>query len=614
MNTLRSLALMAAVLLVGCDGYFHTPAVEPARVGVAFQQIAGGAASAFAAADNAAVEVRSGNATLFAEVVDLEPSGTGVAAEVSIDLPDGATTASVDIDLRVGTEVLFTGSTTVSLAPGEVTEVTVPLDPLVASIDLDDVSVFTIFGEAQALEGRALFASGHEVPGVELEWLSQDPGVVVVEQTTQGWQAVAVADGSATLQASGGGRQATTVADVLAVVVEIEVVPDALSLTPGASSELTALLRDAGGSPIPGRARTWSSDAPAVATVDAGGVVTGVAPGQASIEVRSGAAFATAAVVVSPPGPSVETLPASSISSTSAVLAAEVDPMGQATTVLFEYSTSPDLSQAFTTSISSVSASSPPEVVSTSVAGLPSGERIHFRAVATNASGTTAGEILHFDTPPVPATPTGLAGSYSEGVYLTWVDNSSTELYFEIERDVISLPGSVSGADSNGASTTPARVYQNIGTTGAGVTEFYDFSPPYGELRYRVRACHDEGCSPWSTALTWYYGLPPEVTTLPATNVTEIDVRLEAIVHPMGAPTDVYWEVAFDPEFTTPPPEMYPASPLYVGEGIEEVRRWFDTPSIQPGFRYARAVAENWWGVTYGNVITFEISGGEPPE
>ena len=42
----------------------------------------------------------------------------------------------------------------------------------------------------------------------------------------------------------------------------------------------------------------WTSDAPAVATIDAAGLVTGVTPGQARLIARSGSATANLAVTV----------------------------------------------------------------------------------------------------------------------------------------------------------------------------------------------------------------------------------------------------------------------------------------------------------------------------
>ncbi len=65
----------------------------------------------------------------------------------------------------------------------------------------------------------------------------------------------------------------------------------------GETLTLTATARDAGGGPIAGTAVTWSSSSPAVATV-AGGVVTAVGNGTATISATAGSATGTATVTV----------------------------------------------------------------------------------------------------------------------------------------------------------------------------------------------------------------------------------------------------------------------------------------------------------------------------
>lgn len=599
MTALRSILLLGTLLLVGCDEYFHTPAQEPAQVGVTFRQITGGEGSAFDAADNARVEVQSGNSTLFAGVLDLSPQGSGVSATVTIDLPDGATSASVFVELRRGEEPLFTGASSVGLTPGETTEATVTLDPVVAQLALVAPPTFTFYGQAASLEGDAVFATGDVVAGIDLTWQSLDPGVVSVEETTQGWRAVGLADGQASLQASGGGQVATVDAVVYAEVVEVEVMPSSLTLGPGQSQQLSALVLDAGGSPITARPPTWSATPASVVTVDSDGVVTGVAPGQGVVTAIREGVSGEVSVVVSFPGPGVETLPAQDVTTGSALLRAEVDPRGQATTVVFEYSTDPELASPSTTAATPVGASSLVVVVSRSVSGLPDGEQIYYRALATSALGSAEGEILSFTTPDAPEAPSGLTGSYSEGVELSWTDNSETETRFEVEREIVASEGRfVDG---------PSRVFESIGGTGANTTRFFDFSPPTGELLYRVRACHESGCSAWSESLLWYYGLPPAVFTPPATEVGLYEVRLHAAVNPLNGPTEIYWEVGYNPGFVTPPPDIYPESPIAVGSGNVDVELNLLIESIQPGVRYARVVAINPWGVTYGNAVSFFI-------
>lgn len=66
----------------------------------------------------------------------------------------------------------------------------------------------------------------------------------------------------------------------------------------GGSTQLDAVTRIYNGDPRTGVPVNWTSDNPQVATVDAGGVVTGVGPGKATITAMSGAASATTSVAV----------------------------------------------------------------------------------------------------------------------------------------------------------------------------------------------------------------------------------------------------------------------------------------------------------------------------
>jgi DNA/RNA endonuclease G (NUC1) len=67
------------------------------------------------------------------------------------------------------------------------------------------------------------------------------------------------------------------------VVATVTITPDGASLTVGATQALTAAASDSTGAPIPGTPFTWSSDTPAVATVNTSGLVTAVAEGSARV-------------------------------------------------------------------------------------------------------------------------------------------------------------------------------------------------------------------------------------------------------------------------------------------------------------------------------------------
>jgi DNA/RNA endonuclease G (NUC1) len=87
-------------------------------------------------------------------------------------------------------------------------------------------------------------------------------------------------------------------------VVSVSIAPQSATLDIGASQTLAATGLDAGGQPVVGAAFTWTSSAPQIATVNAAGLVTGVASGDAIITATAASgAFGTAAIHVNAGGP-----------------------------------------------------------------------------------------------------------------------------------------------------------------------------------------------------------------------------------------------------------------------------------------------------------------------
>lgn len=100
--------------------------------------------------------------------------------------------------------------------------------------------------------------------------------------------------------------QGCTVRDIVEVVVSsVRVVPDSISILQGETQQLTALVRDEAGQPLPTGSLTWSSDAPSVFAIDP---ITGegqaVGPGQATIWATQSGTRGSATVFVEP-GPSL---------------------------------------------------------------------------------------------------------------------------------------------------------------------------------------------------------------------------------------------------------------------------------------------------------------------
>jgi uncharacterized protein YjdB len=86
-----------------------------------------------------------------------------------------------------------------------------------------------------------------------------------------------------------------------APVAVVAVAPAASTLTTGQTLQLAATLTDALGGVLTGRTVTWATSDASVATVNASGLVTGVAAGSASITATSEGISGTAAVTVSAP-------------------------------------------------------------------------------------------------------------------------------------------------------------------------------------------------------------------------------------------------------------------------------------------------------------------------
>ena len=83
-----------------------------------------------------------------------------------------------------------------------------------------------------------------------------------------------------------------------APVVSVEVSPSAETIAVGATLQLTAEAFDANGQAVAGAEFSWESSDASVATVDATGLVTGIAEGTATITASAGDARGTATVTV----------------------------------------------------------------------------------------------------------------------------------------------------------------------------------------------------------------------------------------------------------------------------------------------------------------------------
>jgi uncharacterized protein YjdB len=92
------------------------------------------------------------------------------------------------------------------------------------------------------------------------------------------------------------GYATVNVASSKVTTLDIEPLPHAI--VAGSSEKLSAIARGENGNPHAGAVIKWTSDKPSIASVDAAGLVTGVAPGSAVIKATSDAASGTVKVQV----------------------------------------------------------------------------------------------------------------------------------------------------------------------------------------------------------------------------------------------------------------------------------------------------------------------------
>lgn len=147
-----------------------------------------------------------------------------------------------------------------------------------------DSATLRFVGDTVRFRATARTAAGDTVPDVTFAWASSEPNVAHVSAT--GLVTAVVDTGRATVTATAPGGAADT-----AWVVVLPALPGSVAVSPvgvslsgvGSSASLLAEYRNGQGQVVSGKTLTWASLNPAVATVSGAGVVTAVAPGQATI-------------------------------------------------------------------------------------------------------------------------------------------------------------------------------------------------------------------------------------------------------------------------------------------------------------------------------------------
>jgi uncharacterized protein YjdB len=226
----------------------------------------------------------AGGAALTGRTVTWSTSDAAVASVDAKGLVTGLATGTAGITATVDG---INGSAVLTVTP-------IP----VATVTVTPASASLVVGQSRQLSVTAKSAAGAPLTGRPVTWSSDDATIASVDAAGL---VTAHAPGSATVLATVEGKSASSAVTVTPVpVATVAVNPPSGTVTQGSTLQLAAVAKDASGGTLTGRAVTWSSSDAAVASVDAGGLVTGLTTGTAGITATVDGVTGSAAMTVVP--------------------------------------------------------------------------------------------------------------------------------------------------------------------------------------------------------------------------------------------------------------------------------------------------------------------------
>jgi uncharacterized protein YjdB len=190
------------------------------------------------------------------------------------------------------------GTATITAASGGksgTATVTVTLLP-VATVTVTPSPATVEAGKTTQLTATTKDLLGGTLTGRAVTWSSSNTGVATVSQTGL---VTGVAAGTTVITATSEGKSGTSDVTVTqAPVATVTLAPPTATVFVAFTQQLTPTLKDAGGHVLTGRTVTYQSSNTNVATVSSSGLVTGVAPGSATITATSEGKSGTSTITV----------------------------------------------------------------------------------------------------------------------------------------------------------------------------------------------------------------------------------------------------------------------------------------------------------------------------
>jgi trimeric autotransporter adhesin len=209
--------------------------------------------------------------------------------------------ASVDADGTVHALALGVSEITANIDGKEATATITVIPVSVATVTIDPPAPTVAVAFTTTLTAVTKDAAGNVLTGRAVAWHSEAAGVATVDASGV---VTGVSAGTAVIVAESEGKSGSvTVTVTLAPVDQVEVQPPSPTVQVGLTVTLSVVLRDALGNVLGGRPVGWASVTPAVATVDAAGIVTGVAPGTTTVTATAEGKVGSTTVTVIPAEP-----------------------------------------------------------------------------------------------------------------------------------------------------------------------------------------------------------------------------------------------------------------------------------------------------------------------
>ena len=280
--------LCAAVWTYACgDGATEppTPPPDPPRPATVAVAPATVRLTALGATEQLTAEVRDQNGNVMTgAAVSWASSAASVATVSSTGLVTAVGNGTATITASAGGA---SGTATVTVAQSPDSVVVLPAEAAIAAL-----------GDTLRLVAEAFDANGRAVAGAAFSWESSDDAVATVDGSGL---VTAAGNGTATITATAGEASGEAMVSVMQSAGSVVVSPAADTVELGDTVRLAAEAFDENGHRVEGAEFGWSSSDVSVATVDASGLVTGVAEGTATVTAAARDASGVAEITVQNP-------------------------------------------------------------------------------------------------------------------------------------------------------------------------------------------------------------------------------------------------------------------------------------------------------------------------